>query len=80
MGALGAAILSKKANKNNVKLNFDFNIQDIEFKTIGTECKGCVNNCEIVNIYKNGKIIDKMGGRCDRGNLIMKTSNFVQIV
>lgn len=74
MGALGVAILSKNVNKNGGKLDFDFNIQDIEFKTIGTECKGCANNCEIVNVYKDGKLIDKMGGRCDRGNQIMKTS------
>lgn len=74
MGALGAAILSKKINKNSIKLNFDFNIQDIEFKTIGRECKGCPNNCEIVNIYKEGCLIDKIGGRCDKGNEILKTS------
>ncbi len=74
MGALGVAILSKNINKNGNKLNFDFNIKDIDFKTIGTECKGCPNNCEIVNIYKDGKLIDKMGGRCDKGNQITKIS------
>lgn len=70
MGALGVAIISKNANKNGNKLDFDFNIKEVEFKTVGTECSGCSNNCEIVNIYKDNKLIDKMGGRCQRGNLI----------
>ncbi len=70
MGALGVAILSKNANKNGNRLDFDFNIEDIEFKTVGHECKGCSNNCEVVSIYKDGVLIDKMGGRCDRGNFV----------
>lgn len=74
MGALGVAILSKNVNKNGGKLDFDFNIQNIDFKTIGSECTGCSNNCEIVNIYKEGVLIDKMGGRCDRGSYIRKSS------
>lgn len=75
MGALGIAILSQKKNKENKKLNFEFNIEDIEFKTLGVECNGCGNNCEIVYIYKNGKIIDKIGGRCDKSNMLdAKTS------
>ena len=74
MGALGVAILSKNVNKNGSKINFNFNIKDIDFKTIGSECSGCSNNCEIVSIYKDGKIIDKMGGRCDRGNIVLKSS------
>ena len=74
MGALGVAILSKNVNKNSAKLDFNFNIQNIEFKTVGTECTGCANNCEIVNLYKDGKLIDKMGARCNRGNEIKKSS------
>ncbi len=70
MGALGIAIISKNANKNGTRLDFDFNIQDVSFKTVGKECKGCSNNCEVVSIYKNDILIDKMGGRCDKGNYI----------
>lgn len=70
MGALGVAIMSKNMNKNGNRIPFDFNIQDIEFKTIGINCKGCSNNCELVKIYKDGKIIDVMGGRCERGNRV----------
>ena len=74
MGALGVAILSKNVNKNGGKLDFNFDIQDIQFKTIGVECNGCDNNCEIVNIYRDGVLIDKLGGRCDKGQTIIKTS------
>lgn len=74
MGALGVAILSKNVNKNGGKLDFNFDIQDIQFNTIGVECNGCANNCEIVNIYRDGVLIDKLGGRCDKGQTIIKTS------
>lgn len=70
MGAFGIAIISKNANKNGNKLDFDFNIKDVEFKTVGRQCNGCSNNCEIINIYKEDKLIDKMGGRCQKGNAI----------
>lgn len=68
MGALGVAILSKTANKEKQKLNFDFNIQEVQYQTLGKECSGCSNHCEIVHIYKEKTLIDKMGGRCDIGN------------
>lgn len=74
MGALGVAIISKNMNKNGNKLDFDFNIKDIEYKTVGSECKGCSNNCEIVSIYRENILIDKMGGRCERGNGIKKAN------
>ena len=70
MGALGIAILSKKANKNKSKLDFDFNLKDISFKTIGRECRGCANNCEIIDIYKDENIIDSMGNRCEKGSRV----------
>ncbi|MDO5568993.1 MAG: acyl-CoA dehydratase activase [bacterium] len=64
MGALGVAILASKNSKNKV---FNFNIVDIDFETRGIECSGCPNNCEIINIYKDGKVIDCFGNRCENG-------------
>ena len=63
MGAIGIAILSSKDNSNN---EFDLNISDIKFETKGFECKGCSNNCEIVKIYKDDKLIDAFGNRCNK--------------
>ena len=75
MGALGIAILSKKANKSKTKLDFNFDLKDISFKTIGRECNGCSNNCEIVDVYKDNEIIDSMGNRCQKGSKIEVIKN-----
>lgn len=70
MGALGIAILSQK--RENGKIPFHFDIQNIKFKTIGKECKGCSNHCEIVSIYKEDMLLDVMGGRCEKSILLEK--------
>ena len=63
MGAIGVAILSKNENSNK---EFKLNINNIKFETRGFECKGCSNNCEIVKIFKDNKLIDAFGNRCDK--------------
>lgn len=63
MGALGIAILSKKNSSDKA---YDLNIENIEFKTKAIECKGCSNNCEILRIYKDNRLIDNWGNRCDK--------------
>lgn len=63
MGAIGAAILASKDNSND---DFSLNINEIKFETKGFECNGCSNNCEIVKIFKNDKLIDAFGNRCDK--------------
>ncbi len=69
MGALGVAILAQKSGKEEV---FDFNIEDVSFETRGTNCQGCANQCEIICVSRNHKIIDSWGNRCERGNLKIK--------
>lgn len=64
MGALGMAILAKKAP---IKKEFSFDINKSDFETIGTECMKCPNNCEIILFKKDGDIIDSWGNRCPRG-------------
>ena len=64
MGALGIAIISKKHESDKV---YSFDISDIKFETIGHECSGCTNNCEVLKIFKNGKVIDAWGNRCPKG-------------
>ncbi|MCI8777625.1 MAG: 2-hydroxyglutaryl-CoA dehydratase [Bacilli bacterium] len=64
MGALGIAILSKKY-KTNKTYNLDIN--NISFETIGSECKGCANNCEVLKIYKDKVLIDSFGNKCPKG-------------
>lgn len=64
MGALGIAILSKKY-KTDKTYNLDIN--NISFETIGSECKGCANNCEVLKIYKDKVLIDSFGNKCPKG-------------
>ena len=68
MGALGVSILSK--NEEEIDLSFD--IEDVVFETRGFECSGCSNNCEIIKVMKDKKIIDAWGNRCQKGELIHK--------
>lgn len=63
MGAIGVAILSSKEKSDK---DFKLDISDIKFETKGYECKGCSNNCEIVRIFKDDKMIDSFGNRCNK--------------
>ncbi len=67
MGALGVALIS--INKSSKKIDFDFNISNIDFETIGRDCNGCENNCEIIDIYSDNVLIDSIGGKCERGKI-----------
>ncbi len=66
MGALGVAILAKNTNKETA---FDFNITDIKFDTRGVECHKCPNNCEIICVRKDNRLIDAWGNRCEAGSI-----------
>ncbi len=66
MGALGIAIL---AGKGNARAEFDFSIEDVEFKTREINCGRCANNCEIICVYRDNVLIDSWGNRCDKGAL-----------
>lgn len=63
MGAIGVAILSSKTKTDK---KYDLNIKDIKFVTKATECMGCSNNCEILRVFKNNKLIDAWGNRCNK--------------
>ncbi len=64
MGAIGVAILAAHRQTNQL---FDFHIRDVEFKTVGVECAGCPNNCEIVCVLKENQFLDGWGNRCPTG-------------
>ena len=63
MGALGIAILSHKHSDGR---EYNLDIKDIEFKTVGNECNGCSNNCEILRIFKDKKLVDTWGSMCGK--------------
>lgn len=63
MGALGIAIMARKNKTGKV---YPLKLSDIKFETKGFECEECPNNCEILRIYKNGKLVDSWGSRCGK--------------
>jgi len=66
-GALGAAIL---AANTGFEGDFGFGIADIEFLTRGIECGKCANRCEIICVYREDKMIDAWGNKCEKGALM----------
>ena len=63
MGALGIAILAKK---NKTGKDYNLEINNINFETKAFECNHCPNNCELLRIYKNKKLIDSWGSKCGK--------------
>jgi hypothetical protein len=64
MGAIGAAILSQRSQ---VRRTFDFSIESMDFHVREAFCGKCSNNCEIICVYREEKLIDAWGNRCERG-------------
>ena len=64
MGSMGAAILAKRSHK---RVSFDFSMEEKTFVTREAGCGRCSNNCEIICVYCDGKLIDSWGNRCERG-------------
>lgn len=66
MGAIGAAILScTRSNGETQFPGFD-RCLDQEFVTRGFECHDCPNQCEIVEMVRDKKIIGRYGSRCGK--------------
>lgn len=63
MGALGIAILAKKNRTGN---DYNLEINNMTFETKAFECNHCPNNCELLRIYKNKKLIDSWGSKCGK--------------
>ena len=65
MGAIGIAILSRRCKTNKV---YDLSIADVDFETRGFECMDCSNNCEVLRIFKDNKLVDAWGSKCHKYN------------
>ncbi len=64
MGAMGAAILARRSAGRK---EFDFAIEEMTFYTREVSCGRCPNQCEIICVYCENKLIDAWGNRCERG-------------
>ena len=66
MGSMGVAILAQQEPEKE----YDFsNIEQIHFETNSINCNRCPNNCEIIMVKKDKKLIDSWGNRCEKGEL-----------
>ena len=66
MGAFGVALLAAEAAPRAGEPGggeaFDFDaLRTFEFVTREVECQKCANHCEIICVYRDGKIIDSLG-------------------
>ncbi len=64
MGAVGAAVLSKNAKREKP---FDCEIADLAYETKARTCGGCANHCEIISFFREGRLLDFWGNRCEKG-------------
>lgn len=70
MGALGVAILAKKSL---IEKPFSFDIIEKSFLTEEKKCHGCSNNCEIICVKVDNKLVDSWGNRCEKGELKVRS-------
>jgi len=73
MGAIGAGLLAEEANIKKTKFK-GFEIAEQNIITRGFECRGCSNLCEITNIFIEGKLVARLGGRCGKWENLDDTS------
>ncbi len=64
MGAIGAAILARNAEARH---DFDFKVENTDFRVREASCGKCSNNCEIICVYRADTLIDAWGNRCEAG-------------
>ena len=68
MGAIGSAILAKEyIEESGVSTNFrGFDSADLDFEPSTFECGGCSNNCEIIKVEMDKKVVAMWGDRCGK--------------
>ena len=64
MGAFGIAIMARESKEESI---FNFDIDNLKLETKINQCGRCSNNCEIIKVFKEGKMIDAFGNRCENG-------------
>jgi len=65
MGAFGVAILAKEQPPEKTKF-LGFEISDKDIKCTSFQCKGCPNQCEVIEAKIDGKVVARWGDRCGK--------------
>lgn len=73
MGAYGAAIIAREAmEKRKSETSFcGFEAAENEYRAKSSECHGCPNVCEVIEISSNNKIIARWGDRCGKWSAVV---------
>lgn len=68
MGAVGAAILAREElERTGTETNFrGFGSLQTDFVPTSFICSGCSNNCEVIQVKVDGKVIAAWGDRCGK--------------
>lgn len=66
MGALGAAMLARTAVRGKKTRFKGVNVSELEYRSRCFDCDGCPNNCEVVEISCQGKVVACWGDRCGK--------------
>ncbi len=65
MGALGVALLIKENPPQKTKFR-GFEISDQDIKCTSFQCKGCPNQCEVIEARIERKVVSRWGDRCGK--------------
>jgi len=67
MGAIGVALLAHEemAISGDGTQFKGFAVSEANLRTSSFECKACPNMCEIAQVFLDGKVLARWGGRCD---------------
>lgn len=67
MGAVGAALLAKKAMEKGIPSRFvGFGHTSFSCETSSILCTGCANHCEVTEVRRGGAVTARFGDRCGK--------------
>jgi predicted CoA-substrate-specific enzyme activase len=67
MGAIGACLLAKnEVDKTGETKFLGLEVADSSFNVKSFECENCPNMCEVVEFYRDGKLVARWGDKCGR--------------
>lgn len=67
MGAIGIALITQENNINQTNFK-GFKIRETGYNTINFRCHDCPNNCEVIQLYEENRLLGCIGSRCGKWN------------
>ncbi|HEY8909781.1 MAG TPA: acyl-CoA dehydratase activase [Desulfosporosinus sp.] len=78
MGALGAAYLAQEKVEARAETRTRFrglHLAETQFQAKSSECSGCANSCEVVEITQDGITLARWGDRCGKWSQMVVASS-----